>query len=50
MSTLRLVGLCAALPLVLAACLAHSPAPVSERSLVDGPPPDVYTVQKYDTL
>lgn len=47
---LRVVGLCAALPLVLTACLAHAPAPVSERSLVDGPMPDVYTVQKYDTL
>ena len=50
MNALRLVGPCAALPFVLAACLAHAPAPVSERSLVDGPMPDVYTVQKYDTL
>lgn len=50
MKTLRSVGLCAALPFVLAACLAHMPAPVSERSLADGPMPDVYTVQKYDTL
>ena len=50
MKTLRVVGLCAALPFVLAACLAHMPAPVSERSLADGPMPDVYTVQKYDTL
>ena len=49
-NTLRVVGLCAALPLALSACLAHAPAPVSERSLVDGPMPDVYTVQKYDTL
>ena len=47
---LRVVGLCAALPVVLAACLAHTPAPVSERSLVDGPIPEVYTVQRYDTL
>ncbi|MCY3620423.1 MAG: peptidoglycan DD-metalloendopeptidase family protein [Gammaproteobacteria bacterium] len=50
MNALRVVGLCATLPLVLAACLAHPPAPVSERSLVDGPMPDVYAVQKYDTL
>ena len=49
-NALRVVGLCGALPLVLAACLPHAPAPVSERSLVDGPMPDVYTVQKYDTL
>lgn len=48
-NALRIVGL-GALPLVLAACLAHRPAPVSERSLVDGPLPDVYAVQKYDTL
>ncbi len=46
----RGVGLCAALPVVLAACVAHTPAPVSERSLVDGPMPEVYTVKKYDTL
>ena len=38
------------LSVLLAACLAHTPAPVSERSLVVGPMPDVYTVQKYDTL
>lgn len=50
MNPLRPVGLCAALPFVLTACLAHVPAPVSERSLVEGPMPDVYTVQKYDTL
>ena len=37
-------------PALLAACLAHPPAPVSERSLVRGPIPDVYTVQKHDTL
>ena len=37
-------------PALLAACLAHPPAPVSERSLVRGPLPDVYTVQKHDTL
>ncbi|MCY3839002.1 MAG: peptidoglycan DD-metalloendopeptidase family protein [Gammaproteobacteria bacterium] len=49
-NAVRVVGLCAALPLVLAACLAHRPAPVSERSLVDGPMPEVYTVRKYDTL
>ena len=49
-NALRVVGLCAALPVVLAACLAHTPAPVSERSLVDGPMPEVYTVQRYDTL
>ena len=46
---LRVAGLCA-LPVVLAACLAHTPAPVSERSFVDGPMPEDYTVQKYDTL
>ncbi|MCE2461126.1 MAG: peptidoglycan DD-metalloendopeptidase family protein [Pseudomonadales bacterium] len=46
----RIVGVCAALSVLLAACLAHTPAPVSERSLVEGPMPDVYTVQKYDTL
>lgn len=39
----------AVMPL-LSACLAHTPAPVSERSLVDGPPPDVYVVNKDDTL
>ncbi|MDE0443917.1 MAG: peptidoglycan DD-metalloendopeptidase family protein [Gammaproteobacteria bacterium] len=46
----RIVGLCAVLPVVLAACLVHTPAPVSERSLVEGPMPEVYTVQRYDTL
>lgn len=50
MNALRIVGLCVPMPFVLAACLAHMPAPVSERSLADGPMPDVYTVQKYDTL
>ena len=50
LDAIRVVGLCATLPLVLTACLAHAPAPVSERSLVDGPMPDVYAVQKYDTL
>ncbi|MDE0178076.1 MAG: peptidoglycan DD-metalloendopeptidase family protein [Gammaproteobacteria bacterium] len=49
-NAVRVAGLCVALPAVLAACLAHTPAPVSERSLVDGPMPEVYTVQKYDTL
>ena len=39
----------AVMPL-LSACLAHTPAPVSERSLVDGPPPDAYVVNKDDTL
>lgn len=49
-NVLRIVGVCTVLSVLLAACLAHRPAPVSERSLVDGPMPDVYTVQKYDTL
>ena len=48
-NAIRAVGFCV-VSLLLAACLAHRPAPVSERSLVDGPVPDVYTVQKYDTL
>ena len=48
-NALRVAGLCA-VSLLLAACLAHRPAPVSERSPVDGPLPDVYTVQRYDTL
>ncbi|MYK46368.1 MAG: peptidoglycan DD-metalloendopeptidase family protein [Gammaproteobacteria bacterium] len=49
-NALRSVGVCSALCVVLTACLAHTPAPVSERSLVVGPMPDVYTVQRYDTL
>lgn len=46
----RLALCCAVMPVLLAACLAHPPAPVSERSLVVGPTPAVYTVNKYDTL
>ena len=47
--TLRFVGVGSACVL-LTACLAHTPAPVSERSLVVGPMPEIYTVQRYDTL
>ena len=46
----RIVGVCSVLSVLLSACLAHTPAPVSERSLVDGPMPDVYTVQNTTTL
>ncbi|MYJ75846.1 MAG: LysM peptidoglycan-binding domain-containing protein, partial [Gammaproteobacteria bacterium] len=49
-AAVRVASWCAVMPVLLAACLAHPPAPVSERSLVVGPTPAVYTVNKYDTL
>ena len=49
-AAVRVVFFCAVIPVLLAACLAHPPAPVSERSLVVGPTPAVYTVNRYDTL
>ena len=49
-AAVRVAAWGALVPVLLAACQAPVPAPVSERSLVDGPTPSVYTVQKYDTL